>query len=206
MSSPTYTCQSECSASAVQAAGGYICITQLGWKPPANFMSPSETFRASCPFHMKASRSLTMLTVWALISVSRSSRSKCNTTTWPAVPPMTKVSEMGQSAIFWMPRRGSSLYGSKVPTWRKHGIYRIVWYITNGLKSHFHLHCMTKFNPLRPTDAILRHRSGSTLAQVMACCLTAPSHHLNQCCIIISKVYWHSSEGSFLRDTSATIH
>ena len=25
------------------------------------------------------------------------------------------------------------------------------------------------------------HRSGSTLAQVMACCLTAPSHYLNQC-------------------------
>ena len=26
-----------------------------------------------------------------------------------------------------------------------------------------------------------RQRSGSTLAQVMACCLTAPSHYLNQC-------------------------
>ena len=28
------------------------------------------------------------------------------------------------------------------------------------------------FNSLRPCDAIWRHRSGSTLAQVMACCLT----------------------------------
>ena len=37
------------------------------------------------------------------------------------------------------------------------------------------------FNTLRPSDAIWRHRSGSTLAQVMACCLTAPSHYLNQC-------------------------
>ena len=27
------------------------------------------------------------------------------------------------------------------------------------------------FNSLRPSDAIWRHRSGSTLAQVMACCL-----------------------------------
>ena len=34
---------------------------------------------------------------------------------------------------------------------------------------------------LRPIDAIWRDRSGSTLAQVMACCLTAPSHYLNQC-------------------------
>ena len=44
------------------------------------------------------------------------------------------------------------------------------------------------FNSLRPSDAIWRHRSGSTLAQVMACCLTAPSHYLNQCWLIISKV------------------
>ena len=35
-------------------------------------------------------------------------------------------------------------------------------------------------------------RSGSTLAQVMACCLTAPSHYLNQCWLIIHGVLWHS--------------
>ena len=29
-------------------------------------------------------------------------------------------------------------------------------------------------------DAIWWHRSGATLAKVMACCLTAPGHHLNQ--------------------------
>ena len=44
------------------------------------------------------------------------------------------------------------------------------------------------FNSLRPSDAIWQHRSGSTSAQVMACCLTAPSHYLNQCWLIISKV------------------
>ena len=47
-------------------------------------------------------------------------------------------------------------------------------------------------NPLWPSDAIWRHRSGSTLAQVMACCLMAPSHYLNQCWLIISEVQWHS--------------
>ena len=36
-------------------------------------------------------------------------------------------------------------------------------------------------------------RSGSILAQVMTCCLTARSHYLNQC--------WHSSKGNFTRDT-----
>ena len=43
-------------------------------------------------------------------------------------------------------------------------------------------------NSLWPSDAIWRKRSGSTLAQVMDCCLTAPSHYLNQCWLIISKV------------------
>ena len=45
---------------------------------------------------------------------------------------------------------------------------------------------------LRPSDTIWWQRSGSTLAQVMACCLTAPSHYLNQCWLIISEVQWHS--------------
>ena len=36
------------------------------------------------------------------------------------------------------------------------------------------------------------HESGSTLAQVMAWCCQAPSHHLNQCWLLISEVLWHS--------------
>ena len=33
----------------------------------------------------------------------------------------------------------------------------------------------------------------------MACCLTAPSHYLNQWWLIISKVQWHSSESNLMR-------
>ena len=40
------------------------------------------------------------------------------------------------------------------------------------------------------------YRSGSTLAQVMACCLMAPSHYLIQCWLIISQVVWHSPDGN----------
>ena len=40
-------------------------------------------------------------------------------------------------------------------------------------------------NSLWPCDAIWPHRSGSILTMVMACCLTAPSHCLNQCWLII---------------------
>ena len=43
-------------------------------------------------------------------------------------------------------------------------------------------------NSLWPNDAIRGRRSGSTLAQVMACCLMAPSHYLNQCWLITSKI------------------
>ena len=45
-----------------------------------------------------------------------------------------------------------------------------------------------KVNSLRPIDAIWRHRSGSTLAQVMACCLTAPSHYLNTSSIHLKAI------------------
>ena len=42
------------------------------------------------------------------------------------------------------------------------------------------------------TDAIQHHRALSTLVQVMSCCLTAPSHYLNQYWLIISNVLWCS--------------
>ena len=61
-------------------------------------------------------------------------------------------------------------------------------------------------NSLGPSHTIWRHRSASTLAQVMACCLTAPSHYLNQCWLIINKVKLHSSASNFTRDNSAINH
>ena len=41
---------------------------------------------------------------------------------------------------------------------------------------------------LWPNDATWWHKSGSTLAQAMACCLTAPNHYLNQCWLVISQL------------------
>ena len=61
-------------------------------------------------------------------------------------------------------------------------------YLTWGLK------CI---NSLWTSGAIWWHRFGSTLAQVMACCLMAPSHYLNQCWLIISEALWHSPQGNF---------
>ena len=69
----------------------------------------------------------------------------------------------------------------------------VTWYWGNQL---------ILLNSLRPSDAIWWHRSGSTLAQEMACCLTAPSHYLNQCWLVIRKIQLHSCDGNFTRDTS----
>ena len=52
-------------------------------------------------------------------------------------------------------------------------------------------------------DAMWRQGSRSTLVQVMACCLTAPSHYLSQCWLIISEAQWQSPDGNFTRDASA---
>ena len=54
-----------------------------------------------------------------------------------------------------------------------------------------------QINSLWPSDTIWWHRSGSTLDQVMAWCLMAPSHYLNQCWLIISQVLWHSPKTNF---------
>ena len=62
------------------------------------------------------------------------------------------------------------------------------------------------FNSLWPSDAIRRQRSGSPMAQVMACCLTAPSHYLNQCWLILTKVQWCLSKGNFAWDITAMSH
>ena len=47
-------------------------------------------------------------------------------------------------------------------------------------------HCVGRSN------TIWWYRSGSTLAQVMACCLMAPSHYLNQCWLNINWIPHHS--------------
>ena len=50
---------------------------------------------------------------------------------------------------------------------------------------------------LWPSDARWRHRSESTLAWVMACCLTTQSHFLTHCWLIIKWIMLHSLKGSF---------
>ena len=58
------------------------------------------------------------------------------------------------------------------------------------------------------SDAIWRHRSGSTLAQVMpngTKPLPGPSHYLDQCWLLISEVLWLSSESNLTGNVQPTI-
>ena len=60
-------------------------------------------------------------------------------------------------------------------------------------------------NAVAFSEALLCHKTGSGLGQVMACCLMAPCHYLNQCSLIIMQRYpslcndiqWHSAEAIF---------
>ena len=46
------------------------------------------------------------------------------------------------------------------------------------------------------SDVIWRYTYDSTLAQEMACCLTAQSHHLSLCGLVLGEVLLHSTEGN----------
>ena len=61
---------------------------------------------------------------------------------------------------------------------------------------HFDWCCNNEINLLWSSNDMWRHNSGSILVQVMACCLTAPSHYLYQCWLI-SDILWFSHEGNF---------
>ena len=43
------------------------------------------------------------------------------------------------------------------------------------------------------------------LTQVMACCLTALSHYLHQCWVLISEVLWHSPKSNFRASARASV-
>ena len=60
-------------------------------------------------------------------------------------------------------------------------------------------------NSLWPIAVLWQHRSASILAQVLICCLMAPSHYLNQYWFLINEDWCHSPESNFMASTQATI-
>ena len=60
--------------------------------------------------------------------------------------------------------------------------YNILCVTMWAIQNRSHTLIRWPVNLLPNSNAIWRHSYWSTLAQVMACCLTAQSHFLNQCC------------------------
>ena len=69
---------------------------------------------------------------------------------------------------------------------------------------YINVHYRNLFWQIKLIEAIWRHMSKSTLAQVMACCPTAPSHYLPQCWLLISEVLWHSHESNSTASTQVS--
>ena len=69
----------------------------------------------------------------------------------------------------------------------------VKWILVHVIQFGFVTNRRLFFNSLWLSDAIWPHKSGLILAQVMACCLTAPkwNHNLNQCSLIITKTVLH---------------
>ena len=78
--------------------------------------------------------------------------------------------------------------------------HKIFWRISISfwhLQIIFNSRTMRKIKLLWPSNAIWWHKLRSTLAQVMACCLIATSHYLNQCSLIINGILWYSPKNNF---------
>ena len=74
---------------------------------------------------------------------------------------------------------------------RRHESFIFQWHRKTGL-------VRKQFNSLQPSIINCQSRSESTLAQVMACCLMAPSHYQNQCWLLIVGILSHSPESNLM--------
>ena len=85
-----------------------------------------------------------------------------------------------------------------------YNVGHILWMYIQLLWRHFICSCSSELHHwgqschcvewLWLSDDILRHRTGTTLNQVMAYCHTASSHHLDHCWLIVKCVLWGSPE------------
>ena len=87
-------------------------------------------------------------------------------------------------------------YNQFNPCWKKQPLW--CWTYFRKCKIIFPFYVIPQHWSLHwpPCDAMQQHRIWSTLVQIMAWCLTTPSHYLNQYRLIVSDVLWHSPEGN----------
>ena len=91
-------------------------------------------------------------------------------------PPGSCQPQMGPMLAQWTLLSGKSTLVQVMSQLHCHAVCDILlhWNIS-------YQRSIIRLSSLLPTNAIGQHKAGSTLAQVMACWLTAPSHYMNQC-------------------------
>ena len=71
---------------------------------------------------------------------------------------------------------------------------------------HISWNILQSINSLRPSTTVWRQKSGSTLAQVMACWLTAPIHYMLQYWLTINEGRSSESKNTSLEITNFRLH
>ena len=168
------------------------------------YMSPPGIFRVHswlgntlCPGHQNGTCYLadtfcvSTLVLFLLLRKSHQFRRRLSTSRWNVQYPAST---------------GRITFDSSLPTNMKAGTFSpkllqplsaiscIAWVICCCIRLKI---TYSNINALWHSDAIWWHWSESTLARIMACCLAAPRHRLNQCGLILSEVLWQSNEGRF---------
>ena len=83
--------------------------------------------------------------------------------------------------------------------------YQIIQCYTSCESHKYFVKIIKLTNSLWPSYAMWQHKSVSTMAQTMACCLKTPTHYLNQCWLLINEVLWPSFESNFSVNAHVTI-
>ena len=113
----------------------------------------------------------------------------CNNLSMPEKPASgNKVLNSSRNVCQWL----RSVVTSNVQGWITHQWKWMVFFFGFCCVSLLCLGCMTdiltRFKPLWPFEDIWRQKSGSSLAEVMACCLTTHGHYLNHFWLVTQQV------------------
>ena len=105
--------------------------------------------------------------------------------------------------VFW--KRVNFLWVKKMTTWYISGVHLLLLSCMESFffTTVFELWIINAFNSLRPGGTICRRRFLSTLSLLSVCCLTAPSHNMNPCCLITNwtiknSLQWNSNQNTIM--------
>ena len=88
--------------------------------------------------------------------------------------------------------------GDQQPSYRLNLAFCVTWIISCNITTIKHS-IFIEERSLWPREIIWWQKYRSPLAQVMACCLMAPNHYVNQCCLISKGILCHSPLSNFTR-------